>query len=208
MNSSLRAEHSALTRRRILDAAARLFSERGYLGTTLSGVAAAAGVSVQTLYNAIGSKATLLKSVYDVTLAGDDEPVPMRDRPEFRAIAEAPTGRECLARYAAVGRQLGERTLPMVTMLLAQAATGDEDLQAFAETIEGERTIGATAAARHVAERFGLRDGLDTEAASDVVWALTSPDLADRLVRQRGWGWDRYQEWLGITLADALLGPE
>ncbi len=208
MGSSLRAEHSALTRRRILAAAGRLFAERGYLGTTLSSVAAAAGVSVQTVYNAIGGKATLLKAVYDVTLAGDDEPVPLRERPEFRAVAEATTGRECLARYAGVGRQLGERTLPLVTMLLAQASTGDKDLQAFAETIEGERTVGASSIARHVAERFGLRDGLDVEAAADVVWALTSPDLTDRLVRRREWGWDRYQEWLGTALADALLGPQ
>ena len=208
MKSSLRAEHAALTRRRILDAAGRLFAERGYLGTTLAAVAAAAGVSVQTLYNAIGSKAALLKAVYDVTLAGDDEPIPMRERPEFRAVAEAPTGRECLARYAVVSRQLGERILPMVTMLLAQAATGDEDLQAFADTIEREHASGAGWLARHVAERFGLRDGLDVAAAADVVWAITSPDLTDRLVRRRAWGWDRYQEWLGTAMADALLGPQ
>ena len=96
MVRSLRADHSALTRRRILDAAGRLFAERGYLGATLAEVAAAAGVSVQTLYNSIGSKATLLKAVYDVTLAGDDEPVPMRERPIPRGCGGG-DGRECLA---------------------------------------------------------------------------------------------------------------
>lgn len=204
---SLRGEQTAATRRRILDTARRLFAEQGYLGTTLSGIAEAAGVSVQTIYNLVGGKAVLLKAVYDVTLAGDDEPVPMAERPITRAVIAAPTGRACLERYAVMSRVLGERLLPLVTMLLAQATTGDPDLREFAETIEGERAVGNRGVATHLAERFGLREGLDEAAAADILWALTSPDLTDRLVRRRGWGWDRYEHWLGTTMADALLGP-
>lgn len=203
----LRAEQTALTRRRILDAAARLFLDGGYPGTTVAAVARAAGVSVQTVYNVVGGKASLLKVVYDVTLAGDDEPVPMSARPETRAVREAPTGRECLARYAAMGRLLGERITPLVTVVLAGAAAGDPDLGAFLATIEGERAAGTRAVAVHVAERFGLRDGLDVDGAADVLWALTSPDLTDRLVVRRGWGWDRFERWWGTAMADALLGP-
>ncbi len=203
----LRAEQTALTRRRILDAAGRLFVERGYLGTTLGAVARAAGVSVQTVYNVVGGKAALLKAVYDVTLAGDDEPVPMARRPAFRAVGDAPTARACLVAYAHLGRELSERLLPLVTVLLAQAAAGDADLTAFVATIEGERAIGTGHVAAHVAERFGLRDGLDVDGAADVLWALTAPDLADRLVVRRGWGWDRFEGWLGTAMGDALLGP-
>jgi len=207
-STALRAEQTALTRRRILGAAHSLFLERGYLGTTLSAVAESAVVSVQTVYNVVGGKAVLLKAVYDVALAGDDEPVPMSGRPEFRAVVEARTGRECLAGYAALGRLLGERISPLVGMLFAQAAAGDADLAAFVATIEGERAIGTRSVATLVAQRFGLRDGLDVDAAADVLWALTAPDLADRLVVRRGWGWDRFEQWLGPTMADALLGPE
>lgn len=206
-STALRTEQTALTRRRILAAAGALFVERGYLGTTLAGIAGAAGVSVQTVYNVVGGKAVVLKAVYDVTLAGDDEPVPMVERPIMRAILEAADGRTCLRRYAVAGRVIGERTTSLVTMLLAQAATGDPDLRSFADTIEGERAIGASIFARHVAGRFGLRPGLDEVTAADILWALTAPDLADRLVRRRAWGWDRYEEWLGMTTADALLGP-
>jgi AcrR family transcriptional regulator len=206
-STALRAEQTALTRRRILDVAGRLFVERGYLGTTLNAVAETAAVSVQTVYNVVGGKAALLKAVYDITLAGDDEPVPISERPEFRAVVEAPTGRDCLIRYSALGRLLGERTTPLVTMLLAQAAAGDADLAAFVATIEGERANGTRNVATLVAHRFGLRAGLDLDAAADVLWTLTSPDLADRLVVRRGWGWDRFEVWLGSTMADALLGP-
>ncbi len=206
-STALRTEQTALTRRRILDAAGRLFVERGYLGTTLGAVAQAAEVSVQTVYNVVGGKAALLKAVYDVTLAGDDEPVPMARRPAFRAVGDAPTARACLVAYAHLGRELSERLLPLVTVLLAQAAAGDADLTAFVATIEGERAIGTGHVAAHVAERFGLRDGLDVDGAADVLWALTAPDLADRLVVRRGWGWDRFEGWLGTAMGDALLGP-
>jgi AcrR family transcriptional regulator len=138
----LRAEQTALTRRRILDAAGRIFAERGHLGTTLTAVAQAAGTSVQTVYNVIGGKPLLLKAVYDITLAGDDEPVPLAQRPIFQAVINASTARECLGHYAGTARQLFERTLPLATMALAQAATGDPDLREFADTIEAERAPG------------------------------------------------------------------
>lgn len=206
-STTLRAEQTAFARRRILDAAGSLFAERGYLGTTVAGVAEAAGVSVQTVYNLVGGKPVLLKAVYDVTLAGDDEPVPMAQRPQFRAMIESIDGRDCLGRYAGVSRLLAERVLPLVTMLLAQSTTGDPDLRAFADTIEGERAIGTSAAAAHVATRFGLREGLAVEQAGDILWTLTAPDVADRLVVRRGWGWDRFERWLADTMGDALLGP-
>lgn len=68
-----------------------------------------------------------------------------------QAVREASDGRECLARYAEMGRVMGERALPMLTPLLAQAATGDPELTAFAETIENERATGTRMVAQHVA---------------------------------------------------------
>ncbi|MET7767244.1 helix-turn-helix domain-containing protein [Nocardia sp. NPDC005366] len=206
--TELRTKQTELTRGRVLDAARAEFLEHGYLGTTLTGVAASAGVSVQTIYNVVGGKAALLKAVYDTMLAGDDEPIPMAQRPMFVAMIEAESGRECLARYTAISRLLAERALPLVSMALAQAATGDAELRAFTDTIENERAIGTGNAVRHLAQRFGLRDGLDPEEAADTLWALTAPELADRLTNRRGWGWDKYQQWLGTAAADALLGPE
>lgn len=205
--SAVRAEQTALLRRRILDAARASLLAHGYAGTTIGGVAAAAEVSVQTVYNTVGSKPALLKAVYDVTLAGDDEPVPMSERPVVRAMLAADDGRECLRLYARMGRELAERTLPLVAILLARATGGDPDLSAFADTIEDERAVGTRRTAEHVADRFGLRPGLDTATAADVLWTLTAPDVADRLVRRRAWGWDRFEAWLGDAMGDALLGP-
>jgi hypothetical protein len=160
---------------------------------------------VQTVYNAVGGKGKLLKAVYDVTLAGDDEPVPMVERPSFQAMYAETDGRRCLARYAELAREIGERTLPLLTIVLAQAATGDKDLRAFAETVENERAIGTRGTARHVAERFGLRPGLDVEQAAAILWTFTAPEVADRLVNRRGWDWERFTEWLGEAMACSVL---
>jgi hypothetical protein len=99
---------------------------------------------------------------------------------------------------------LSERLFPLITVVLAQA--GDADLATFVATIEGERATGTRNVATHLAHRFGLRDGLDVDAAADVLWALTAPDLADRLVVRRGWGWDRFEVWLATAMADSVLG--
>ncbi|MGD9528378.1 TetR/AcrR family transcriptional regulator [Pseudonocardia sp.] len=206
-STTLRSEQTALTRRRILDAAGTLFAANGYLGTTVAAVAAAADVSVQTVYNVVGNKAALLKNVYDVTIAGDDEPVSIADRPEGRAIETAATAEESLRAYAALARLLGGRTFALLTMLLAQADSGDEDLRAFVETTERQRRIGNEGTARHVAENFGLRPGTTVEEATDVLWVLTSPEVTDRLIRRLGWSWERYERWLGQAMCDLLLGP-
>jgi hypothetical protein len=70
------------------------------------------------------------------------------------------------------------------------------------------RASGTGNLARHLAERFGLREGLDIQSAADVLWTLTGPEIAQRLVVSRGWSWDRYEHWFATTAAEALLGPD
>jgi AcrR family transcriptional regulator len=204
-SSSLRSEQTALGRRRILEAAGALFSEHGYLGTTMAQIAAAAGVSTQSVYNMAGGKAELLKAVYDAAVAGDDEPVPIAQRPLIQAMIAAPDPREALALYARLGREIAQRTHRLVTVVLAQAATGDATLTEFAGQIEAQRAIGTAATARHLASRFGLRTGLSEQAAADILWTLTAPDIVERLITKRNWPWDTYERWLADTMASSLL---
>jgi AcrR family transcriptional regulator len=64
------AERTRATRARIIAAATPLFVRDGYLETTMSGIAKAAGVAVQTLYLSFGSKVAVLEAALDV--AADD----------------------------------------------------------------------------------------------------------------------------------------
>ena len=62
----------------------------GYATTTLAAVAADAGVSVEALYKAFKNKAGIVKALFDVAVAGDDEPVPIMDRSWVAAIRAEP----------------------------------------------------------------------------------------------------------------------
>lgn len=204
--SPVREEQARVTRRRVLDAAETLFRDRGYGGATVDAVASTAGVSVATVYNSVGGKPTLLKAVYDRLMAGDDEPVPVADRPAFRALQEAADGGTCLAAYARLSREMAERVGPVLGVVIGQSGSGHADLRAFAETLENERATGTRMVAKLVAKRFGLRPGLSPERAADILWTLTSPETFHRLVIVRQWRWGQYESWLGEAMADALLG--
>lgn len=193
-----------LTRRRVLASAQRQFLHTGYHATTVSALARAAQVSPQTIYNTFGGKAELLKAIYDVLLAGDDEKIPLNDRPEIaRVIAQRSTA-ATLRAYAGVSRMLFERVGPLIGVVLTEGAGADAELGAFLATIDRERRIGNTGVVRHIAQRFGLGDGVDLEQAVDHVWTLTSAENADRLVHRCRWSLDAYEGWLGTGLISGL----
>ena len=193
------------TRARILDVAEQELERSGYHATTIAGLASAAGVSPQTIYNSIGGgKAAVIKALYDVRLAGDDEPVPMAERPEIRRIAEQSDATAALRAYIAAGRVLYERVGRLLGILLVDGPGADADLRTFVDTIERERRIGNASIVTHVAGRFGLRPGLNAEQAVDIVWTLTSFEIADRLIRRCGWSLDAYEQWLGDVVVGSL----
>ncbi|HEU5000404.1 MAG TPA: TetR family transcriptional regulator [Lapillicoccus sp.] len=204
--STLRAEQSARTRAAVITAARGLFLEEGgYARTSLSALAAAAGVSVQTIYNTFGSKAGLLKAVFDTTLAGDDDPIPMGERPLFLAMERERDPSALLHHYARIGAVLMKRMGPLLARVREGAAAGDPDLAALVETSARERLVGATQVVASVRGLSPLRRGLSPERARDIVWTHTSYELWDLLVLQRGWSAKAYADYLGASMSRALL---
>jgi AcrR family transcriptional regulator len=203
--SPLRREQARDTQRRILAAAEVLFLDRGYTRTSVAAIAERAEVSGQTVYNAFGTKAALAKRLYDVRLAGDDEPIPMAERPAFQQLARERDPRRALLTYARIGRQLAERVGAVQAVLAAGAAAGDPDLAALVTTTDNERSIGTGHMARRLAELHALKPGLDVERAADLLWTLTAPELFRRLTVDRGWSLDEYEQWLGDTMCASLL---
>lgn len=200
---SLRSEHAALTRTRVLDAAQGLFVVHGWTGTTVEAIARTAGVSVQTVYNVAGGKPALLKAVYDRVLAGDDDPRTLAEREQITRMRALTDPGQFLDAYARLGRQVSERTAPLLAVVLAQAT--DSAVRSWVDVIDAERAEGTRRVAEHAAAAGWLRPGVDIAEAADVLWSLTAPELAVRLGVQRGWGWERYGRWLATTMRAALL---
>jgi len=203
-NTERRAEQARLTRARIIDAARDLLLADGFFAMTVPQLAQRAGVSPQTVYNAVGGKAEVVKAVYDALLAGDDDPTPMSQRPGFAAVVEAPDAAAYARAYAAWCRRIWDNVGPLLGVILAHGPGGDEVLGAFVTTVDRERRIGNTNSLKGLRERGEFPEDRPVDELIDAVWTLTSPEVYDRLVRRSGWEPASYEVWLSVQLEAAL----
>jgi AcrR family transcriptional regulator len=196
-----RKQQAAQRRAAILEACRAVLLRAGYAQLTIRAVADEAGVSQETIYKSYGNKRGLVKALYDVTLAGDDEPVPMGQRPEIRALLAEPDPRVVVAGYARLARLIGDRIGTIAAQL---GSGGPEAAQITAET-DRERLAGTTAFAGHLARGGHLRAGLDPAQAADACWVLISPQVYRMCTTDRGWTSDAYEAWLTRMLTTTLL---
>ncbi|MCS0639331.1 TetR/AcrR family transcriptional regulator [Streptomyces sp. LP05-1] len=200
-----RAEKARRTRRRMLDAAGRLFVEQGWVGTTVEGIARAAEVATQTVYFTFGSKRALLKELLDLAVAGDAEPVTTLDRPWAREVVAEPDPARQLARQAAGARAVLERAAPVLEVVRS-AAAADPELAALWRTNQEQRHAAQLHFARALTGKAGeLRAGFDAEAAADVALAVLGPESWGLLVDGRGWSPERWERWAADALVRQLL---
>lgn len=202
--SDLRAAQTRLTRRAVVGAAAELFVERGYAATTVDAVAGAAGVSRKTVFNAVGGKPTLLKLAYEWSIVGDDQPVPMPERPLIEKILATTDPTEAIGLWVADLVEVGQRVSTLWRVIEA-AADGEPAAADLLAEGRAERHAGSRAFVDHLADLGGLRPGLTPERAADVLWAQTDGALHHRLVLDRGWPVEEFREWLTRSVLAALL---
>ena len=204
-HSPAREEAARQTRRRIIAAAQSLFVSRGYAGTTIDAVAEAAGVGRRTVFLSVGSKVELLKTAWDWAVVGDDEPIPMAERPHIRAMQELTDPPELVRLW--VGQVLGvaDRVAPL-ELVLARAVDVDPEAAALRNGMEEQRREGARMFVSHLAAVGGLRAGLTVDEATDMCWVLMNPLLQQRLRAERGWTRTAVEDWL-LRLASASLLP-
>ena len=204
--SPLRRDAAARTTLAVLDAARQLFVAQGYTATTVDEIAARAGVSKPTVFAAAGSKQAILKQLRDIALAGDDEPVPVAQRPWYQEALAEPDPRRALRLYARNATAIHRRSAGVHEVLRAAAAS-DKDLHDLWRASEDERRCGARIVVDALLQKSRLIAGLDRAAAIDIVWVFTASDLFWRLVRTRRWRVAQFQSWLGDTLCEQLLPP-
>jgi AcrR family transcriptional regulator len=192
------------TKASVVDAARRLFEERGYAATTIEAISERSDTPQATIYRLFASKLGILKAVIDVAIVGDDEDVAMADRPQVRQLLADVDAHQRLAQFAALLRDLMARTAP-VHRLLADAARSDPDAAALLAEIARQRQEGQRRVARSLARSGALREGLRERDAADIIHALASPEVYGLLVLDRGWSGERYEHWIASTLAEQLL---
>ena len=196
-----------LARAAIAGAARTLFLERGYAATTIGAISDASDVPLATVYRLFSSKLGILKALLDVSIAGDDEDVPLPDRPHVRALLADPDPRAQLAGFAGISSGIMARTEPVYRILLS-AADSDPDAAALLAEQTRHRQQGQARIARSLARAGALRPELRERDAADIIHALMSPEVYRLLTVDRRWPTARYQQWLTGILIGQLLPPE
>lgn len=187
------------TRNRLLTAAGEEFARHGYRATTVSGIADAAGVSLQTLYLAWGSKRALLRAYMERMLAGGE------GSPEDTAIRFIGLSPEaCLNELAVTVSEVAARAATGWA-LYREAAAIDPELAADWDQLQGlrHRLFGKILSG---IPEDALRPGLTWAAAVDTAWVIASPDSYELLVGRLQYTPAAFQEWMRQTLFSALLG--
>ncbi|MCF6524795.1 TetR/AcrR family transcriptional regulator [Streptomyces sp. JJ36] len=190
----------------MLEAAARLFPERGWKGTTVEDIARTAGVGVQTVYFTFGTKRAVLTEVLDTVIAGDADPVATLDRPWARAVVAEPEPAVQLTRQAAGARAVLERAAPVLEVVRG-AAGADPDMAELWRTNQRQRHTVQLRFAEALVRKTGggLRDGHDAASAADVALTLLGPETYGLLVTAQGWPAARWQQWAADALTRQLL---
>jgi AcrR family transcriptional regulator len=202
--SPLRAEQAAQTRRRVCDAAFRLFVDHGYAGTTVAAVADAAGVSPETIYVSLGGKRGLLEGVIEIAIAGADDGA-ADEHAWWSAVAQLPGAAERLAKLVEHSCGILARTRPVHAVI-----RGAADKEAFAAAL-GRRLLHDRLSnqTERVRAYLGedLRAGLSVDQAGERYCVLASPELYHLLTVELGWTDEQHRRWLTDLLELELLAP-
>ncbi len=187
-NSTRRSLQAAQTREDVLAAAIRLFSAHGWAGTTIAGIAADAGVAVETIYSGFGSKKALLRAAMDVAVVGDAEPIPFADRPYTKRMAEGTFG-ERVDAAVEITADVHERSAGVWSALI-EAAAADPEIDGWRQELERGRRIEVARSVRAV-----LGTDVD-EITIDLAWAMVGPEVYLKVTTDLGRSRKGYETFL------------
>lgn len=202
-DASRRREHARLNREAIVSAARQRFLNDGFTATTIAAIAADADASSDTIYKSFGGKAGLLRAVCEDALKGEG-PIPAEQRSDAMQASETDP-RMMLRGLGTLTIEVAPRIAPLL-LLLSTAADADPAMAQLRADFDAARLARMTHVAQILARKTQLRLGLSVDEAAEIMWAYSSPELYGLLVLTRGWRPERYGEFVGESLVDALLG--
>jgi AcrR family transcriptional regulator len=204
-DSSRRQAQASETRRHILEAARKLFMERGYAGATAEAIAAEAGVAAQTIYAIFKNKKKMLVSLMNVSPStGVEDHTPMPERASVQAVSQEHDQRRQLEMFAqVVAANLDQ--VAAISEIMTEAAKTEPDFDRILQKLNKQRLEHMTLAVQQVAANGPFRENMDEGYARDTIWTLTSPEVFLLLTRDRGWSKEQYAQWLADMLIKALL---
>lgn len=204
--SPRRRAQADATRRDILEAAQRLFESDGYAATTMADIATEAGVALKTVYLAFQTKSGLLRTLWNLLLRGDESDRPVAERRWYLDVLDEEDPERQLrlnARNSAAGKQ----RISAILEVIRSAAAVDADVAELWQRIQTDYHANQRAIVERLHQRRHLRQGLDVDRATDILWTINHPNTWQLLVVERGWTPEQYEQWTGDLAGAQLLRP-
>ena len=200
------ARRGAETRRRVEEVAAERFTHDGYAASTMQAIADEAGVHVQTVYLAYGTKSALLAACAARLVAGTEDPqTHPSERRWAREISCEPDPRAKLALYVEHIAEVTPRSTPLLDVLRA-TAPAEPDVAAFLAHMEDGRRQGPLELLGRQVPPDTWRPGLTPDEVADIVSTVASPDTLRSLIDRCGWDKAAAKAWILRVLERELLG--
>jgi AcrR family transcriptional regulator len=195
-HSPERRARAEATRRRILEAAERLFAESGYGAVTMEAIARSADVSVATVYLNFPNRVAIVGALAEEVTAAPDLNVELAVR-EIDPLAQLRLGAQIL-------RRLNQRSW-LIADILRSARGVDDGLAQLWVKWQDDHLYAVRRAVEGLVARGALRPEVTAEEAADILYAIGGTEVYRALVRERGWSPQRYEAWLIRTIRAQLL---
>jgi AcrR family transcriptional regulator len=192
-SSQLREQQAGQTRAQVLAAAAELFAESGWAGTTVAAIARRAGVAVETVYSNFGSKKQLLRTIVDVAVVGDTEPIPLAERTVFTRLGEGERGARIDAGIAMLADI--QARIAKLWRTVGEAAASDSEIDEWRLRWEEGRRVDVRRSVELI-----LEEPVD-DVVLDLLWGIFSHEMYAMLVFDRGLNREQYT----ARMRDAVL---
>jgi AcrR family transcriptional regulator len=203
-DSSRRKAQARGTRLQIAEAARQLFLARGYAGATIEAIAERAAVATETVYAIFQNKRNVLAFLLDISVAGDDEPVPIIKRSQPQAILRDTDSRRLLKGFAEDITEILARAAAIFEVTQIAGKT-EPEIETRVKHLLAERLENMRLVAGRIAANGPLRAGMDEEQAAQLLWTVTSPAVYLLNTGYLGWTRQEHGKWLAETLERLLL---
>lgn len=193
-----RQDYAEATRQAIIDAARRLFADRGYFATKVDDIAAEARVAPATVYAVTGGKQNLLNILIT---AWTTDPIVAQT---LSRVGTSSDSAAIIREVASASRTMREAYVDVIRVMLTtaphDAAVAEQERAATAVYREALVPI-----ARRLVQLGDLRPGIDAAETVDLLWFYFGYSSYFTLHDDNGWSYERAERWLADQAMAALL---
>jgi AcrR family transcriptional regulator len=184
-------------------AAAKLFATDGYARTTLAKIAAAAGVSAETVQGQ-GPNAALLIAAIEYGAFGVTGETDVRNLDVGRELMAIDDPGKALDFLVATQTDVHERVAQLVLALIGGAGT-DPELDRYQSELIANINLGVRRLLETFRDRGWLRGDVAFDELVETTAVLCSEETYLRFTHRDGWSVAAYRAWLQRMLAETVF---